>query len=74
MSRSQEKTLEMELISKLIRSLRHYEQGKSWEPGSASGCANQDESEWSLNTTLMPRFEALFPELAGRSLRRMFPL
>ena len=27
------KTLEMELISKLIRSLRDDEQGKSWEPG-----------------------------------------
>ena len=35
---------------------------------------NQDESEWSLNTSLMLRFGALFPELAGRSLRRMFPL
>ena len=31
---------------------------------------NQDESECSL----MLRFGALFPELAGRSLRRMFPL
>ena len=27
------KTLEMELISKLIRSLRDDEQGKTWEPG-----------------------------------------
>ena len=27
------KTLEMELIPKLIRSLRDDEQGKSWEPG-----------------------------------------
>ena len=41
---------------------------------SASGCAIKDESEWSLNTSLMLRFGALFPELAGRSLRRMFPL
>ena len=35
---------------------------------------NQDESEWSLNTSLMSRFGALFPELAGRSLRWMFTL
>ena len=35
---------------------------------------NQDESEWSLNTSLMLRFGALFPEFAGHSLRRMFPL
>ena len=35
---------------------------------------NQDESEWSLNTSLMLRFGALFRELAGRSLRRVFPL
>ena len=35
---------------------------------------NQDESEWSLNTSLMLRFGGLFPELAGSSLRLMFPL
>ena len=63
----------MELISKLIRSLRDDEQGKTWEP-ERKWLRNQDESEWSLNTSLMLRFGALFPELAGRSLRRMFPL
>ena len=39
----------MELISKLIRSLRDDEQGKTWEP-ERKWLRNQDESEWSLNT------------------------
>ena len=33
-----------------------------------------DESEWSLITSLIWRFWVPYPELAGRSLRRMFPL
>ena len=35
---------------------------------------NQEESEWSLNTSLMLRFGALFPELAGRSLEANIPV
>ena len=49
----------MELISKLIRSLRDDEQGKTWEP-ERMWLRNQDESKWSLNTSLMLRFGALF--------------
>ena len=52
MSRSP-KTLEMELISKLIRSLRDDEQVKSREPGMCKWLRVHDESEWSLKTSLM---------------------
>ena len=44
------------------------------ELGERKWLRTHGESEWSLNTSRMLRFGALFPELAGRSLRRMFPL
>ena len=60
--------------SNLIRSLRDDEQGKAQKTRDRKWLRTHDESEWSLNTSRMLRFGALFPELAGRSLRRMFPL
>ena len=67
------KTLEMELISKLIKSLRDDEQGKSWEPGAQVLAQSRRERVVAQHFADL-RFRDLFPELAGRSLRRMFPL
>ena len=62
------KTLEMEIKSLRVMSKGNRgDQERKW-------LRNQDESEWSLNTSLMLRFGSLFPDLAGRSLRRIFPL
>ena len=57
--------------SKLIRSLRDDEQGKSQEPGMSKWLRVHDEGEWSLMTSLICRFWAPYEQSAGRSLREM---
>ena len=51
----------------LIRSLRDDELGKAQKTRERKWLRTHDESEWLLNTKLMFRFGALFPELAVRS-------
>ena len=57
----------MDLVERVVAECRQEDTEYEWS-------YSYDESEWSLTTSRMLRFGALFAAFVGRSVRRMFPL